>query len=613
MAGKVLNLTDVVSPDDLGCRIAQQWMTWNTLRQNWITEKEELRKYVYATDTTTTTNSQLPWKNKTTIPKLCQIRDNLDANYMASLFPKRNWFTWDAETQDANQVDKRDVIINYTRHATSQDRFKTEMRKCVLDYIDYGNAFGTVEWTDQRQTLPDMTTKVGYVGWTPKRISPLDIVFNPVAPSFYESPKIIRSLVSFGEVKALLESMSTPENKAEYEELFQYLKKVRTTIQNTPGDFKSVDDFYRVDGFTSFRNYMLSDFVEILTFYGDIYDWQNDKFYKNHQIMVVDRHKILGKPRPNPSFFGFPPIFHVGWRPRQDNLWAMGPLDNLVGMQYRLDHVENLKADTFDLLVAPPLKIKGYVEDFEWAPMERIYTGDDGDVNMVAPPFQILQANQEIGYLVAMMEEMAGAPKEAMGFRTPGEKTAYEVQRLENAAARIFTNKIVQFEEQFVERILNAGLELSRRNISEAQTIAVFDDDFNIQTFLTLTAQDITGAGKLKPVAARHFAEQAEIVQNITNFANSKLGMDPAVQVHFSSVKLAKLFEDLLNIKDYEIVQPYVRLSEQADAAKLQQAHSERVGMAAQQPAGLTPDDHDPDLGGNGPPTQPPQAPPGAA
>ena len=37
------------------------------------------------------------------------------------------------------------------------------------------------------------------------------------------------------------------------------------------------------------------------------------------------------------------------------------------------------------------------------------------------------------------MEEMAGAPKEAMGFRSPGEKTAYEVQRMENAASQVST------------------------------------------------------------------------------------------------------------------------------------------------------------------------------
>jgi len=116
----------------------------------------------------------------------------------------------------------------------------------------------------------------------------------------------------------------------------------------------------------------------------------------------------------------------------------MGPLDNLVGMQYRIDHLENMKADIWDLTRYPIFKIKGYVEDFDWSPGERIICGDDGDVDLVSPDVQVLNFNTEISILEAKMEEMAGAPKEAMGFRTPGEKTKYEVQRIENAASRIF-------------------------------------------------------------------------------------------------------------------------------------------------------------------------------
>ena len=48
----------------------------------------------------------------------------------------------------------------------------------------------------------------------------------------------------------------------------------------------------------------------------------------------------------------------AGWRPRPDNLYAMGPLDNLVGMQYRIDHLENLKSDVFDQIAYPILKIR---------------------------------------------------------------------------------------------------------------------------------------------------------------------------------------------------------------------------------------------------------------
>jgi hypothetical protein len=602
VVGKVLNWRDISRPDALGTTIANQWCDWFNLSATKRASWEEVRKYVYATDTTQTSNSALPWKNSTTIPKLCQIRDNLYANYHATIFPntKRKWLTWDASQKDANQKDKRDAILNYMAWAVQQDRFKKEVAKLILDFIDYGNAFAMPEWVDERSSVKDQlkgTTGVGYVGPTLRRISPLDIVFNPTAPSFLEAPKIIRSIVSIGEVKKILDSQSTPEDAQAYQELYDYLLELRQTIRNHPGyDLQVQDAYYQMDGFTSFRSYLESDYVEILTFYGDIFDWDKKELLQNHKIMVVDRHKVISQ-KVNPSYFGYPPVFHVGWRPRQDNLWAMGPLDNLVGLQYRVDHIENLKADVFDLLTFPPLKVKGFVEDFNWGPMERIYMGDEGDVEMMAPPFQILQANIEIGQLLQTMEEMAGAPREAMGFRTPGEKTMYEVQRLENAASRIFTTRIIQFEE-FLEQTYNSLLELGRRHMSEVQEISVFDDEFKIQTFMSLTPQDITGAGRLKPIAARHFAEKAEIVQNISAFYASGPGQDPDVRMHLSGINTAKLFEELLSLQDFQLVQPYVRLTEQADAMRMQNAAQEQVTMEAQTPSGLTPDDVDPEMGG---------------
>lgn len=566
-------------------------MSWEIFRQEKIRQWEELRRYVYATDTRTTTNATLPWKNTTTIPKLCQIRDNLFSNYMASLFPKRKWLIWQSGDEDSSRRDKREAITDYMKYVIDQDQFKREIAKCVLDYIDYGNTFATVEWRDETQTLEDGKTKVGYIGPSIRRISPLDIIFNPTGSDFITAPKIVRSLLTKGEVKEILERFSRETGRAdEYTELWEYMKKIRNHASSfSTNTEKSKNDIYRVDGFTSYRNYLQSNYVELLTFYGDIYDEESDEYLRNQVIVVADRHKVIFK-APNPSYFGHPPLYHVGWRTRQDNLWAMGPLDNLVGMQYRIDHVENLKADVFDLLTFPPLKVTGYVEDFNWGPFERIYVGDDGNVEILAPPFQVLQANTEIDILQTRMEEMAGSPKEAMGFRTPGEKTAYEVQRLENAASRIFNNKTAQFEEQFLERLLNAMLELARRNMSET-SIRVFDDQLKIETFRSLTPADITGNGRIKPIAARHFAEKSETVQNLTNFYASALGADPDIKAHFSSIKLAELFEDLLEIQDYEAVQPYIRISEQADAQRLANTHSTQVGMEAMTPAGISTDD----------------------
>lgn len=588
MTGQVLDVRDLLTPDRLATVITENFQSWDNQRRLKKNDWEEVRRYVYATDTTQTTNATLPWKNKTTVPKLCQIRDNLYANYTATLFPQRKWLVWEADEKDSDSVRKRNSIVNYMSWAINQPSFKHEVDKIILDYIDFGNCFATVEWTDER-IENDFGTTAGYVGPSIKRISPLDIVFNPTAENFQNSPKIIRSIISLGELKSLLNRLSNGDNQQEYEDLWTYLNEIRSRVTNYTGDLADRDRLYQVDGFTSFRNYLASNFCEVLTFYGDLYDQDSGEFYKNHVITVVDRHKLIGK-KPNPSFFGTPPIYHSPWRKKQDNLWGMGPLDNLVGMQYRMDHVENMKADIFDLVTYPVQKIKGFVEDYTWQPGEKIYVSEEGDVDMVVPQVQALQANFEIQNLERLMEEMAGAPREAMGFRTPGEKTKYEVQSLENAAARVFQNKIKQFEEQVIEPLLNAMLELARRNMPDALSIKVTDDELKVASFQALTPQDITGVGRIKPIAARHFAEQSQLIQNITNLTASPLWQ--TVQPHFSSVKLAKILEDAFNLKDYEVVLPYIALAEQADAQRQANALEEQV-MAETSTASGIGDDYD--------------------
>jgi hypothetical protein len=242
--------------------------------------------------------------------------------------------------------------------------------------------------------------------------------------------------------------------------------------------------------------------------------------------------------------------------------------------------------------VFPPLKIKGLVEDFEWGPFERIHVDSEGDVELMSPRIDALTANIEIQNYENRMEEMAGSPKEAMGFRTPGEKTAYEVQRLENAASRIFQSKIMQFEEMFLEPLLNDMLALAKDNLT-ASTIRIIDDEFKSSSFRKLTAQDLSAQGRIKPIAARHFAEKAELVQNMNAFFSSAIGSDEMVKVHFSSKKLAEAFEDILGLEEYEIVQPYVRVSETQELQSLNNAAQENTETEIMTPAGLSEDDTD--------------------
>jgi hypothetical protein len=201
----------------------------------------------------------------------------------------------------------------------------------------------------------------------------------------------------------------------------------------------------------------------------------------------------------------------------------MGPLDNLVGMQYRIDHLENLKADVFDWIAYPMIKVKGYVEDFEIKPGERINVGDEGDVEFMHPDTTALNADMQIQELERRMEELAGAPREAMGIRSPGEKTKYEVQKLDNAASRIFQNKIEHFQRTLLEPLLNFALQLARRNMDSTDVARTLDSEIDAVVFQTITREDITANGILRPRGAEHFAERANALQNFTSLANSPI------------------------------------------------------------------------------------------
>ncbi len=89
-----VDVQHLLDSDTLAKEISSKWTLWNNNRAEWVEEKEELRNYVFATDTRTTSNSKLPWSNSTTTPKLTQIYDNLKANYTAALFPNSDWMLW---------------------------------------------------------------------------------------------------------------------------------------------------------------------------------------------------------------------------------------------------------------------------------------------------------------------------------------------------------------------------------------------------------------------------------------------------------------------------------------------------------------------------------------
>jgi len=579
MAGKVAQIRDVMNREDLARKLAGLYNQWWIQRSDKEIEWRELRNYLFATDTTKTTNSKLPWKNKTTLPKLTQIRDNLHANYMDALFPNDNWLKWEGYNLESVTAKKRLAIEAYIKTKLRESNFRETISQCLYDYIDYGNSFAEVTFVDEGHVDPFTGETINtYRGPKLERVSPFDIVFNPTASAFKDSPKFTRYIKSIGEFKKDLESR--PDLNYD-----SGAWKKAVEVRKHIGAFRMEDvnkaEGFLVDGFGSLQEYYQSGFVEILEFEGDIYDEVNDTLYENRLITIIDRSYIV-RNIPNPSWLGRDSKHHVGWRNRPDNLYSMGPLDNLVGLQYRVDHLENLKADALDLTIHPPIVIQGDVEPFEWGPGADIHIPEDGAISTLPPNQAAFQVNNEIGTLLQIMEEMAGAPKEAMGIRSPGEKTAFEVQQLQNAAGRIFQHKINKFEIEFLEPILNTMLEMARRNIDVVELAKVMDNDLGVIDFLSITKDDITAKGKLRPIGARHYAARAQLVQNMIGVFNSPIG--GMISPHISSKRLAQMVEEYLGFEQFDFIQENVAVMEQAETQQLVQQVQQSLEAEAATP-----------------------------
>jgi len=570
----------ILEQDSLASFIVEQWDEKKGQRSGWEAEKRELRNYVFATDTSKTNGGQLPWRNSTTIPKICQIRDNLHANYISALFPNDDWMKWEGYSEEDETKEKQDAIQAYMSNKVREDDMRTTISKLVYDYIDYGVAISDVVWVNEQKEDVDTGEIIpGYVGPRAIRVSPLDVVFDPTTTSFESSWKITRTIKHLGTLE--LEVMQTGDETAMA--AIAEAKKARSHLKNITRDDFDKADAMSVDGFGDYYTYLGSGYVEILEFEGTLHDPDDSTMLNDYMVTIIDRTRLLRK-APIPAWKRNGYKVMTSWRKRPDSLYGMGPLDNLVGMQYRLDHLQNATADARDLTIMPPLLVKGEIqEDSQWGPFARFQLDEDGDMRPLFTGANIQAMEAEIAFLMNMMEEMAGAPKQAMGIRTAGEKTAFEVQSLQNAASRIFEHKTAHFERTFLEPILNAMLEVSRRYMNMSDVIRVMDDATGAVLFQTVTKDDITAKGKIVPVGARHFAERARRIQNLTQLYQIKLS-DPSVAAHMSGKEFARILADELGEPTLfsENIQVTEQLETQQQMQEAEAINQEQL-MAAQE------------------------------
>jgi hypothetical protein len=221
----------------------------------------------------------------------------------------------------------------------------------------------------------------------------------------------------------------------------------------------------------------------------------------------------------------------------------------------------------------------------------KIQLGADGTVTFARPDATALQADFQISEIMNKMEELAGAPRQAMGIRTPGEKTKYEVQVLENGSGRIFQNKASWFEKNLIEPLFNSMLSSSIQAMSETdQDVIREEEDDGTVLFKTITKADLSGKGNLRPMGARHFAEKARFVQELSQTLQAMQNVE-AIKPHISGLKSAMAFSEALGWTKMGIVQENIAIHERAETEKVAAAAAETVEAEIDTPSELQDED----------------------
>lgn len=530
-----LEIYKLQEPDSLATAIANKYVAWDNSRDRWYSNARETLENLYATSTHDIFSQCHDWDNSTHIPKLTQIRDMLITYYLDAMFGLPDFVDWEPYDEKGTNFELKNTLKSVMKQMLNDSEFKPTIRQLVEDYVDYGNAFATA--VPYRKTLQE---SIIYEGPKAFRIDPMDIFFDPLASSFEQSPKIIRTTMTLGELMQSAEQFTDDENL--FNKALKKAMKKRHQIYNTIAANNKdaiVDDMCHIAGFDSWSTYYASDVVELLTFYGDLYDCDTGKLHKKCRIVVMDRAYVLLEEPIKDYGFGCN-IFKAGWRDRKDNLWSMSPLDNIKGMQYMIDFLENKRADVFNFISNPMVVTQGDAEMPEYLfPGCHIGLDTDANIQFIKPDATALQADLYIDRYLNQMEEMAGMPKEAMGFRTPGEKTAFEISQLNTAASRLFNEKVHKFETEMLEPLLTLMIRLYLSDPDKIVRIKIVDEE-GLVSFENVNIEDIKTEGRFVAVGSTTYTEKAQIAQTLMQLSNTALYADPLVSNWIDPKTVAK-------------------------------------------------------------------------
>jgi hypothetical protein len=577
----VLTVITALTPDTVADEVVLMWDSFKIARQSWEEEMIELRAFLFATSTRTTESGQMGFHNSTTIPKLNHIATTLRANYNAHLFGNPNWIQFEPGDAEEALLAKSELITAYARTKASRKDYLGVNQTCVDDWVFSGACFAQQRYITEMGTNKLGEPYVLYQGPELSRISPADIVFDINASSFKDARKVLRKTYTLGDIAGMVADNSHPEfTKEMLDEMVTTRNFVRASgVSVATGGVSWKQQAMTRDGFGDMLSYMNSDLVEVHEFYGDMFSLATGEFKRKHKIVVIDRRKVIYD-EPMGTANGSDYLYYSTPEQRPDNLMGMSPLARLVGMQYKLDKLENMRADVFDMIANPTVVERGDVDFYgiRGAPGGRYVVDEQGDVKYLVPDTTVLSADFQISNTLEMMEEMAGSPRNASGFRTPGEKTKFEVQFLDQAGSRVFRDRVARYENDFLGPILDDMIQLARDNLGDVDMISSTNDKFNTIDFINITRDELAVSGRLRAKGSSLYAERANALQNLVSIMGSPVAQ--IFQQHVSRIKLAKALEELGDFKQFGIIMDNIGVQEDQSTQRMANQSQESTATA---------------------------------
>jgi hypothetical protein len=572
MSGEVLTAQGGFdTPEMKAACITKYWTEWDGYKDPAIKKWREVEAYRYATDVSSLPSSQSAFTHTTHTPVVSAIAQDLEAILLQVTIPHDDWFTFEPMDAKAARKEQRKIITSYLKNRHALNGYMDEVSKLRSDLVTYGNCFSQVFHVDESKG-----DKEGYIGAKMRRISPYDICFNPTAIDFKNTPKIIREIISLGELKRRGMSGELDES------VVNSLLEGRGNYANSDAGEDKNEQYVPI-GFGTYQEYIVSGFIELLWFYGDVYDDYNHELIESRVIVVADNDHVLMDDEIRTTD-GKPHIYQSVWQKLPDNLWGMSPLENIIGLNYQINHRENAKSEALDRLIYPDKVYQGDVEEmFDEETGQVTYLAPEGGgVAELAINTQFFSFDLHIDRLTHSARGAARLPSDLTGFRSQGEKTLGEVTALTEGGMRGFIDKAADFERSSLEKHLAAEIELAHTYFGNAFKVPNKSESGFIE-MLNVTKEDLAVKGVLIPKGARRFARKNQLLASLTQLSATPLAQ--MAMTHVSGKGAANLMAELLEVQDMGLFEEYAAITEQGEAQQIANSVEQSNAIAASQPS----------------------------